>query len=387
MLTQKLFETDSYIKDFTATVLSCNKNGEIYDVVLDKTAFFAEGGGQKADTGTLNKVQVLDVQEQNGEIVHKTNAPLKECECVEGKIDWETRFIRMQSHTGEHIVSGVAHTLFGVNNIGFHMSETLLMTVDFDKPLTKDDIKKIELLSNKAIYKNAKVTAFYPTADELKTLDYRSKLDLEDGVRIVEIEDTDLCACCAPHVSATGEVGLIKIVDFYPNKQGVRIEMLAGLPALEDYITLNHQNKQIMGLLCSKREDIVSAVKSQGDTLSEVRFENTKLSRELALSQLEPVKINANAYAVLENKNFEELRFCSNTLIEKYNICALFSASDNNTVMYVLSSNNTDVLPIVKTLNTAFSGKGGGKPNYAQGKLTVENIADLICKTEQLLAE
>lgn len=386
MLTQKLFETDSYIKHFTATVLSCSKSGEIYDVVLDKTAFFAEGGGQKADTGTLDNVTVLDVQEQNGEIIHKTNAPLKEGECVEGKIDWETRFARMQSHTGEHIVSGVAHSLFKVNNIGFHMSENLLMTVDFDKPLTKDDIKKIELLSNKAIYKNTKVTAFYPTADELKTLDYRSKLDLQDGVRIVKIEGTDLCACCAPHVSATGEVGLIKIVDFYPNKQGVRIEMLAGLPALEDYITLNQQNKQIMGLLCSKREDIVSAVTEQGNALNAARFENTRLSRDLALSQLNPTNINGNAYAVLEDKNFEELRYCSNTLIEKYGMCALFSITDNS-VMYVLSSNNIDVLPIVKTLNAEFSGKGGGKPNYAQGKLTVENISDLTTKIEQLLAE
>ncbi|MBQ7045308.1 MAG: hypothetical protein IJN65_02315 [Clostridia bacterium] len=385
MLTQKLFETDSYIREFTATVLSCTKNGENYDVILDKTAFFAEGGGQKADTGTIDSVTVLDVQETEGEIIHKTDAPLMENTTVTGKIDWDIRFARMQSHTGEHIVSGVAHSLFGVNNIGFHMSENLLMTVDFDKPLSKDDIKKIELLSNQKIYQNYEVTAYYPTADELKTLDYRSKLDIKSGVRIVNIEGTDSCACCAPHVSATGEVGLIKIIDFYPNKQGVRIEMLAGLPALEDYITLNNQNKQIMGLLCAKREDIVSAVTEQSNALNTARSENTRLSRELALSQLNPEKINDSAYAVLENKNFEELRYCSNTLIEKFNICALFSTADDNTVMYVLSSKNSDVLPIVKELNSAFNGKGGGKPNYAQGKLTVENLPDLTEKIKEML--
>lgn len=385
MLTQKLFETDSYISQFTATVLSCTKNGDTFDVILDKTAFFAEGGGQKADTGALDDVKVLDVQEENGEIIHKTDAPLEENSVVTGKIDWDVRFARMQSHTGEHIVSGVAHSLFGVNNIGFHMSESLLMTVDFDKPLKKDDVKQIELLSNKKIYDNLAVTAYYPTENELKTLDYRSKLDLKSGVRIVDIDGTDSCACCAPHVNKTGEVGLIKIIDFYPNKQGVRIEMLAGLPALEDYITLNTQNKQIMGLLCAKREDIVSAVTEQSNTLNAARSENTRLSRELALSQLNPVQINQNAYAVLENKNFEELRYCSNTLIEKYGICALFSTSDDNTVMYVLSSKNSDVLPIVKALNSAFNGKGGGKPNYAQGKLTVENLTELTAKINEML--
>lgn len=364
--------------------LECSENENGYSVVLNQTAFFAEGGGQKADEGTINGIKVLDVIENNGVIFHKIKSPLKTGDTVSGEIDWSLRYRRMQSHTGEHILSGVTHKLFGLNNVGFHMSEKI-MSVDFDGKLSEEDIRKIELLSNEAVYKNAEIIAYYPAEEELKNLDYRSKLDLKSGVRIVDIKGVDLCACCAPHLKRTGETGLIKIVDFYPNKQGTRIEMLAGISALEDYINLNQQNKQIMGLLCAKRDEIVSAVCEQGNALNSVRYENTKLSRELALSQLNPVQINGNAYAVLENKSFEELRFCSNTLIEKYDICALFSVAEDNTVMYVLSSKNNDVTNAVKTLNATFNGKGGGKPNYAQGKLTVENLPDLTEKIKELL--
>ena len=240
--TLKLYENDAYITTFTATVLECAEFENGYSVVLNQTAFFAEGGGQKADEGTINGINVLDVIENNGVIFHKVQSPLKTGDTVSGEIDWSLRYRRMQSHTGEHILSGVTHRLFGLNNVGFHMSEKI-MSVDFDGKLNEEDIRKIELLSNEAVYKNAEIIAYYPAEEELKNLDYRSKLDLKSGVRIVNIKGVDLCACCAPHLKRTGEVGLIKIVDFYPNKQGTRIEMLAGISALEDYINLNQQNK------------------------------------------------------------------------------------------------------------------------------------------------
>ena len=203
-------------------VLSCEEKDDKYLITLDKTAFFPEGGGQYADKGSLSEANVLDVQIKDEIIYHLTDKPLNMGETVTGEIDWDTRFSRMQNHTGEHIVSGVIHNLYGYNNVGFHMNDRFI-TLDTDGPLNEQDIAKIELEVNKVIYANKKINVVYPSADELSNYDYRSKLDITENVRLVEIEDTDLCACCAPHVAKTGEIGIIKIIGFIPYKKAATV--------------------------------------------------------------------------------------------------------------------------------------------------------------------
>ena len=244
----KLYENDSYIKNFSATVISCEEKDGAFLVVLDKTAFFPEGGGQDADKGVINGIEVFDVQIKDDIIYHKLEKNLEIGATVECSIDWDTRFSRMQNHTGEHIVSGLINIIFGYNNVGFHMNDSLV-TFDVDGPLTDDDIKLVEKKANQAIYANNSINAIYPTPEELDNYDYRSKLDITEGVRLVEIENTDLCACCAPHVAKTGEVGIIKIISYIPYKKGTRIEMLCGSLALEDYQNLHITNKAIMNML------------------------------------------------------------------------------------------------------------------------------------------
>lgn len=380
-MTEKIYLNDSYCKEFSAKVISCEKTEKGYEVVLSKTAFFPEGGGQAADKGTIDGVAVTDVQEKNGTVIHTVEAELpvgKEVSCA---IDWELRFSRMQSHSGEHIVSGVVHSLFSCTNVGFHMSDSL-MTVDLDKPLSADDIAKIELLSNKAVYKNEEIKAIYPTKEELEALDFRSKIELSDDARIVVIGDVDTCACCAPHVARTGEIGIIKIVNAYSYKQGTRIEMLAGINALSDYASLNSANKELMGLLSAARFSVNEAVAKQNEQLIALKSQNAQMSKRLALAELTPVNIGDNAYAICENLTYDELRHCANSLQEQgVKTCVLLSKAGEGYI-YVAASSVCDVREIVKELNQKFSGKGGGKPDYAQGKIAdeidVKTIEELI---------
>ena len=234
-MTTKLYDQDSHCRTFSAQVLSCTPvQGGQWHIVLDQTAFFPEGGGQPGDQGTLDTVRVLDTRERGDAIVHITDGPLTPGTSVTGELDWALRFARMQCHSGEHVLSGLAHSLYGCTNVGFHMGEDQVI-LDFDKELTPQQLTVLEDRANQLITENRPVTARYPTPEELAALDYRSKLDLTEQVRIVTIAGCDVCACCAPHVTCTGEIGLVKLVDAMRHRGGIRLWMVAGRLALADY--------------------------------------------------------------------------------------------------------------------------------------------------------
>lgn len=377
MTTIKLYENDSYIKEFSAKVISCEEIDGAFYVVLDQTAFFPEGGGQSADTGKIEDANVLDSQIKEDIVYHKTDKPLKVGETVICSINWDTRFSRMQNHSAEHLVSGIIHNLYGYNNVGFHMNDRFI-TLDCDGALTETDIAKIELEANKAIYANKKINILFPKADELSKYDYRSKLDITENVRLVEIEDYDLCACCAPHVAHTGEIGVIKILSFMPYKKGTRIEMVAGLLAFNDYCGLHNSNKSIMNLLSAKRTETVYMVEKIYGDLSAAKYENKKLSAELALLQMEKYDIPNGVCAFVNNVSYDELRNCSNTLIEEFEYCYAFSNTEENNYIYVVSSKENNIREAVQNLNQAFSGKGGGRETYAQGKITANSKQEIL---------
>ena len=234
-MTTKLYDQDSHCRTFSAQVFSCTPvQGGQWHIVLDQTAFFPEGGGQPGDQGTLDTVRVLDTRERGDAIVHITDGPLTPGTSVTGELDWALRFARMQCHSGEHVLSGLAHSLYGCTNVGFHMGEDQVI-LDFDKELTPQQLTVLEDRANQIITENRPVTARYPAPEELAALDYRSKLDLTEQVRIVTIAGCDVCACCAPHVTCTGEIGLVKLVDAMRHRGGIRLWMVAGRLALADY--------------------------------------------------------------------------------------------------------------------------------------------------------
>lgn len=370
-MTVKLYENDAYIKEFEATVLSCEKADNGYYVVLDKTAFFPEGGGQQADEGRLNDAQVLDVQTEGGVITHLVDKELSVNSTVTGMLDWDTRFCRMQNHTGEHLVSGIIHSMFGYDNLGFHMSDKTL-TLDPSGILTDEDIKAVELKANKAIYENKEIFVSYPTAEEISSLDYRSKLELTENLRLVTIDGYDVCACCAPHVHRTGEIGVIKIIDYIQYKGGMRLTMVCGLNAFCDYSTLHDDNKELMHTLSAPRDKVLEFVLRDHEVIGTQKATINKLNSQLALSQLDMVTVGDTTVGFTKGASFDDLRVIVNENITKAEKIALFSQGENDDYSYVVASDSTDIRDTVRKLNESFCGKGGGRPNYAQGKITAK---------------
>lgn len=375
-MTQKLYENDSYIKQFTATVTSLEEKDGKFLITLDKTAFFPEGGGQAPDKGTLNGIAVIDVQERGDEVVHTTEASIGVGETVSGIIDWSLRFSRMQNHCAEHILSGAIHKLFGYNNVGFHMNDSLI-TFDVDGPLTAEDIERVEKEANRAVFENAEIRVSYPTAEEFETIECRSKIELTEGVRLITVEGFDCCACCAPHPIRAGELGIIKIVNFFPNKGGTRIEMVAGSLALVDYSYLHTAAKAIMKQLSAKREEIVEQVQKLGDDLAAAKGEIKALSEKLAAASLKTEKTEKAVIGFTPDADFNALRNIANGMLAEAEYISLFSETEQGSFNYLIASEKGDTRDIVKALNTNFSGKGGGKPNCAQGKISA-NTADEI---------
>ena len=400
-MTEKLFYKDSHLSKFDAEVLSCvrakrqqvkdsfgrldGKAGEYYEIELDRTAFFPEGGGQYADTGVLymadddtcgldetarKKVQVLDVRERNGRIFHITDGFIEAKTAVKGSIDWEERFMKMQQHTGEHIVSGLIHAAYGYNNVGFHLGSEDC-TMDFDGEITEEELCRIEAEANKAVWKNLKVFTHYPKKEELSQIEYRSKIEIEGQVRIIEIPGYDCCACCAPHVTYTGEIGLIKLVQAQRYKGGVRITMLCGRRALKDYQQKEESVKAIMGSLSAKEELIAEAVERVKEECTQLKSELAETRYQILEAQAEKIPEGQKKVCIFDSKlSGNEPRELMNLVLKKgTEVCAVFAGNEESGYRYVIGSETEDVRPYSKILKEQFDGRGGGKPVMVQGSV------------------
>ena len=357
---------------FSASVVACEKVGEYYEAVLDRTAFFPEGGGQYADTGKIDGIDVIDVQERDHIIYHKMMGALETGKSVCGEIDWEERFSKMQQHSGEHIVSGLVHAKFGYDNVGFHMGKDAI-TMDFNGTITKEQLKEIEKEANAIVYQNLPIETLYPSKSELETLVYRSKIEIEGQVRIVRIPDCDVCACCAPHCKTTGEIGTIKLVGMQNYKGGVRISMLAGFRALEDYETKSENVKRISMLLSAKEFEIADEVEKLKEELMAKKSQIQELKRMLLNHKVEAMEENQEAIILFESDlDGNGPRELANLLLAKgTKVAAVFAGSEGN-YRYVIGSKSVDTRSIAKSLNEKFQGRGGGKPDMVQGSVMGE---------------
>lgn len=369
-MTEKLFYEDSHLKQFTAVVQECLKSGDRYQVVLNRTAFFPEGGGQYADTGMLEEVHVLDVQEKDGTIYHLTDGELIPGTEVTGRIDWEERFMKMQQHTGEHIVSGLVHARFGYRNVGFHLGTTDC-TMDFSGEIKKEELLEIELEANKAVIQNLDVIVTYPSVEELESLEYRSKIEIEGQVRIVTIPGYDVCACCAPHVSKTGEIGQIKLTNVQRYKGGVRVTMLCGFRALADYNRKLQAARQISAALCAKEDETAEAVVHLQEECAQWKQRVLNLQKDLLSYKAKAVDDTEDAVCLFEPElEGEAPRFLMNQVLDAgHGVCAVFSGGKDENYRYVIGSRQLDLRKLVKELNMEFQGRGGGKPEMVQGSL------------------
>lgn len=366
-MTEKLFYQDSHRSTFTAIVQEVRPSGNGYEIILDRTAFFPEGGGQSSDTGSLGGVSVSDVQEIDGKIIHYTDGPLVEGAEVEGCIDWTERFSKMQQHTGEHIVSGLIHKIYGYHNVGFHLG-TDSVTLDFNGVVPKEKLHEIEQLANEAVAKNLPVQVLYPTDEELSKISYRSKIEIEGQVRIVVIDGYDVCACCAPHVKQTGEIGLIKLVGMQNYKGGVRISMLCGFRALEDYYQKEKNNREIAVMLSAKEYETAVEVERLQEELAMKKAKIAELERKFLEQKVETLDISSEIVCLFEETDPVMTRELVNLLLKKgAKMAAVFSGNEREGYRYVLGSRSLDVRENGKLLNEAFHGRGGGKPEMVQG--------------------
>ncbi len=361
------------MKEFEARVLSCEacEEGGGFWTVLDQTCFFPEGGGQYADTGYLGETKVVDARERDGIVYHRTEAPLEPGKLVRGRIDWEERFEKMQQHTGEHIVSGLVHSRFGYNNVGFHLGSDYC-TMDFDGPISPEELREIEWEANRAVALDLEVIVQYPSKEELGHMEYRSKIEIEGQVRIVSVPGYDVCACCAPHVDRTGEIGLIKLVNRMNYKGGERITMLCGFRALRDYDSKLTAAREIGALLCEKEDQIAGAVRRQKEELEKQKYENGRLMHQLLVFRAKEIPVEGSMTAVFtDDIRGDAPRELMNLLLERGAfICGVFAAAGDGGWRYVIGSRQADVRPLGKALNSRFEGRGGGKPGMVQGTLT-----------------
>ena len=383
--TAKLYETDPYVQTFTATVLVCTPAGEQFAVQLDRTAFYPEGGGQPCDTGVLGTALVTDVQEHGGVITHTVSAALPVGQTVEGRIDWARRRDHMEQHTGEHILSGTLHRLFGAENVGFHIGSPAVR-MDMSVPLTAGQLAEAEAQANAVIRADAPVRCWYPAPEDLAKLTYRSKKEIEGQVRIVTIPGADVCACCGTHTRTTGQVGQIKILASENYKGGVRLSVVCGARALAAAQAMRARQAEIGALLSAKADQTAVAVHRVYDEYTALKFTHFGLCSQLfdALAQL--TAPDADAIRTLPGLDPDGLHRLAVRLTEATTgLCAALTPTEKGTG-YCLARRDGDVRALTKALNAALNGRGGGKPGICQGSCaaTPEQVERFLKENNKL---
>ena len=365
----KLYENDPYLTQFTGTVLSCTPSKKGYDIILDQTAFYPEGGGQPYDTGVLGGVHVLEVHTRADAIIHTCDAPLTPGQQVSGTIDWERRFDLMQQHSGEHIVSGLAHAKYGCDNVGFHMGSDVI-TIDLNVELDQTQLEELEAEVNHYLWQDRPTQILYPTAQELEHIDYRSKKAIDGQVRIVTFPGADTCACCGTHVSSAGQIGLVKLLSVQRFRDGVRIELVCGGRAMAYLNSAAGQNHKISNLLSAKATET-------GKAVERLLEENQALKLRLYAMEdahfqtLAERHTGAGDVVLFEDDLSPDglRRLCDAVLNTCGGRCACFSGSAREGYAYAIGQRGGDLRAFVKEMNQALNGRGGGKPDFVQGRV------------------
>ena len=369
MQTRKLYYENSHLSRFTAIVLSCESVKNNFEIILDATAFYPEGGGQAADTGTLGGVRVLDTRERGETVVHLCDGPLEIGAQVEGILDYDARFCRMQQHSGEHIVSGIINRRYGYHNVGFHMGSDVI-TIDFDGVVPAQALADIEAEANRAVWLNLPVKCWYPSPEALPNVVYRTKRALPWPVRIVEIPGFDSCACCGTHVQATGEIGLIKLFSVMGFRGGTRMEMACGAPALDILNGAYEQNKQVSQAFSAQITETGGAARRMNEVLAQQKYRIVGLEKRIFEGIAQRYVNYGNVLHFeeeLDNTAVRELADAIGSVCGGW--AAVFSGRDGEGYAFCVVTREGDLRQLVKDMVKALNGRGGGKPNFQQGRV------------------
>ena len=370
--TRRLYYEDVYRTEFTTRVAECRQQDQGFEILLEESAFYPEGGGQPCDIGTLNGIHVIHVEEKDGDLIHYTKESIPAGSCVEGRIDWERRFDLMQQHSGEHMVSGLVHRAFGYDNVGFHMGKDVI-TIDFNGILTEADLSAIESEVNKEIWKDRTVQIYYPSEDELKTLSYRSKKALSGKVRIVEFPGVDRCACCGTHVTRTGEIGMVKILSAVKFRSGVRVEMISGGRVLDHLRMLSGQNHRISVALSAKPDETADAVLRLQEEVGVLHTRIGEIEKEQFEAEVSKWEGKGNALIFKQGLTPLQIQKLTDAVMKTCGgRCGVFSAGSDGTFKYAIGELDGDLKDFVKRMNAALKGRGGGKPFFVQGSVSAK---------------
>ena len=393
--TQKYYEADAFRTKADSSILAVEPDPRTGGgrIALDGTVFYPEGGGQPADRGTLTLadgtvLHVLDVHEHDGILWHTVDALPEGAavgSAVTGAIDWEARFDKMQQHTGEHILSGILHSMFGAENVGFHIgSEAVRM--DTSVPISAEGLRQAELAANRIVWQDVPVVITYPTPEELAALTYRSKKEITGQVRIVTIPGADVCACCGTHTATTGQVGQIKILAAENYKGGVRLSVVCGRRALEEAQAMRGRQADIGALLSAKSSETAHAVHRVYDEYTALKFAHFGLCSQLFDALAALTRPGEDAIRIVPGLDPDGLHRLAARLTEATDgLCAALTPSEKGTG-YCLAQANGDVRALTKALNTALSGRGGGKPGICQGSCaaTPEEVEKFLKENHEL---
>ena len=387
------------MRDFSATLLEKElRTDGHYDVVLDRTAFYPEGGGQPCDLGSLNGIPVLDVQTKNGEIVH-TIADDPGDEAISGRLDWQRRFDFMQQHTGEHLLSGVLLSQHQAENIGFHLTQATCQ-IDTTLPaMTPELAGELEAAVNAAIFFNMPIIAKFVESTELSNYKLRKQPGKEfEQIRLVSVKGCDCCPCGGTHVATTGEVGLLKIRGWEKHKKNIRIDFVCGDRAMADYQMKHEAVRTLSRLLSVPANGVVAAFERNQEKLDVLQKELDTVRKayhsELAARRL----AEAAGYdgclivdQVFSGYGTADLQDFAARITASPGAVALLASADPATgrdaFLFAAAPGLPSMNLLLRDCLLPLGGKGGGDSRQSQGGTTGVNPALVLKTAAELLRQ
>ena len=353
-MTQKIYEEDVLCRECSAVVTDCHEMKKGFAIELDRTVFFPEGGGQLSDTGVIEhdgvSVRVRHVRSKDGHILHETAESIDVGTKVTARIDWQTRFDHMQQHCGEHLLSYAFWKLFNANNIGFHESEDMV-TIDLDKKVTQEDTRKAEAMANH---------------------------DIKGSLRIVSVEDSDICTCCGTHPPRTGMVGLVKVFRIQSWKGGTRVYFLCGRQALDEIGKRLDSLSKASNLLSIKDVEIEEGterlINENKELIAKLHAMEESAARKRALELVQSAAVcddGTKRICVIEDDMpARDASLLAKAAAEDDAAAILVVYTDGRRIGYIAARGSKAVGSCrddIRMIGEALSGRGGGRDSYAQG--------------------
>ncbi|MGJ7044059.1 alanyl-tRNA synthetase [Thermoanaerobacterium thermosulfurigenes] len=392
---EKLYYHDSYKNSFTAKVIDINVTNEYCEVILDKTYFYPESGGQPADSGFIDGIKVENVFLRDDKVIHVLKTPPKN-DLVICEIDWEKRFDNMQQHSGQHLLSAVFYKLFNAETDSFSIGDDSSHITLTNSNLSEDNLKEVEIETNRLIYLNLPVTSYFVKDDDLKKLPLRKKPKVDENIRIVEIKDFDYSPCGGTHVKSLGEIGIVKIKKFERTKKGLRIEFVCGFRAFNDYLEKNNYINSLITSLSAKEEEILEKVNKILDENKELKKELIKLKDNILQYEAEKLvaeSVNLKNFKlvtkIFNDRDMKELRVLSQIITKgKGFVCILGGITDCGNIVISRSDDvDIDINSFFKEILDVIEGNGGGNQKICQGSGKVEKVGLALDKAVNLISK